>query len=75
MAYPWKPFYIRKKMSLMKKSKFKKLGQLAATAICGNDITSSCLYVSALAIFYAGKWGPLALVIVSLVVTVARRMR
>ena len=32
-----------------------KLGQLAATAICGNDITSSCLYVSALAIVYAGK--------------------
>lgn len=44
-----------------------KLGQLASTAICGNDITSSCLYVSALAIFYAGRWGPLALVIVSVV--------
>ncbi len=42
-----------------------KLGQLASTAICGNDITSSCLYVSALAIFYAGVWGPLALLIVS----------
>ncbi len=26
------------------------LGELPATAICGNDITSSCLYVSALAV-------------------------
>jgi len=40
------------------------LGELAATAICGNDITSSCLYVSALAIFYAGKWAPVALLLV-----------
>jgi amino acid transporter len=45
--------------------KHPKLGQLASTAICGNDITSSCLYVSALAIFYAGIWGPVALLIVS----------
>jgi|GEM_PF-2518634 len=30
----------------------RKLGQLASTAICGNDITSSCLYVSALALIY-----------------------
>jgi len=37
------------------------LGELAATAICGNDITSSCLYVSALAIIYAGPWAPIAL--------------
>lgn len=42
----------------------RKLGQLAATAICGNDITSSCLYVSGLAIFYAGKWAPLSLLFV-----------
>lgn len=41
------------------------LKQLAATAICGNDITSSCLYVSALAIFYSGKWAPVALMIVA----------
>jgi len=31
-----------------------KLNELEATAICGNDITSSCLYVSALSIGYAG---------------------
>ncbi|WP_146521181.1 hypothetical protein [Stieleria varia] len=35
------------------------LGQFASTAICGHDITSSCLYVSALAIIYAGPWAPL----------------
>ncbi len=41
------------------------IGQLAATAICGNDITSSCLYVSALAIIYAGALAPVALLIVA----------
>ncbi len=41
------------------------LKQLPATAICGNDITSSCLYVSALAIIYSGKWAPVALLIVA----------
>jgi len=41
------------------------MGQLPATAICGNDITSSCLYVSALAIIYSGKWAPLVLLLVA----------
>ena len=41
------------------------LGQLASTAICGNDITSSCLYVSALAIVYAGRWAPVCLLLVA----------
>ncbi len=41
------------------------MGQLSATAICGNDITSSCLYVSALAIIYSGKWAPLVLLLVA----------
>jgi amino acid transporter len=41
------------------------LSQLPATAICGNDITSSCLYVSALAIIAAGKWAWLALLLVA----------
>ena len=40
------------------------MGQLPATAICGNDITSSCLYVSALAIIYSGRWAPLVLLMV-----------
>ena len=41
------------------------LTQLPATAICGNDITSSCLYVSSLAIIQAGQWAWLALLIVA----------
>ena len=41
------------------------MGQLAATAICGNDITSSCLYVSALAIIYTGRWAPVVLLMVA----------
>lgn len=41
------------------------LDQLSATAICGNDITSSCLYVSALAILAAGRWAPLSLLLVA----------
>ncbi|HJN66464.1 MAG TPA: APC family permease [Pirellulales bacterium] len=41
------------------------LGQLASTAICGNDITSSCLYVSALAIIVSGRWAPVALLLVA----------
>ena len=48
------------------------IGELAATAICGNDITSSCLYVSALAILYAGAWAPVVLLAVSFVLFLFR---
>jgi amino acid transporter len=41
----------------------KHLGPWSATAICGNDITSSCLYVSGIAIVYAGALAPLALLL------------
>ena len=41
------------------------LGELAATAISGNDITSSRLYVLALAILYAGVLAPIALLMVA----------
>jgi amino acid transporter len=50
------------------------LTQLPATAICGNDITSSCLYVSALAILQAGKWAWLALLIVAGVLFLYRKI-
>ncbi len=43
----------------------KKLNQLEATAICGNDISSSCLYVSALAIVYAGQYAWISLLMVA----------
>jgi len=52
----------------------KKLNQLAATAICGNDITSSCLYVSALCIMYAGQYAFIALLIVGVVLFFFRKI-
>jgi len=51
-----------------------RLNELEATAICGNDITSSCLYVSALTILQAGKWAPLALLIVATVLFLYRKI-
>jgi amino acid transporter len=50
------------------------LRQLPATAICGNDISSSCLYVSALAIVYAGKLAWIALLIVAAVLFLYRKI-
>jgi len=50
------------------------LRELPATAICGNDITSSCLYVSALAILQAGKWAPLVLLFVAGVLYLFRKI-
>lgn len=50
------------------------LTELPASAICGNDITSSCLYVSALAILQAGRWAPLALMIVAAVLFLFRKI-
>jgi len=49
-----------------------RLGQWKATAICGNDITSSCLYVVALCTIYAGPYAPLALGAVALVLYLFR---
>ena len=55
-------------------SNTKKLSQLASTAICGNDITSSVLYVSALCIVYAGQYAFIALLIVGLVLFFFRKI-
>lgn len=52
----------------------KKLSQLPATAICGNDITSSCLYVSALTIAYAGQYAWIALLAVAGVLYLYRKI-
>jgi amino acid transporter len=52
----------------------KKLNELHATAICGNDITSSCLYVSALTIVYAGQYAWIALLIVAAVLFLFKRI-
>ncbi len=55
-------------------STVKKLTQLPATAICGNDITSSCLYVSALTIAYAGQFAWIALLMVAGVLFLFRKI-
>ena len=60
--------------SFLHRDRGNKLNELEATAICGNDITSSCLYVSALTILQAGKWAPLALVIVAAVLFLYRKI-
>lgn len=52
----------------------KKLTELQSTAISGNDITSSCLYVSALTIMYAGQWAWLSLCVVALVLFLFRKI-
>lgn len=52
----------------------KKLGPLPATAIAGNDITSSCLYVSSLAIVHAGVWAVVGLLLVAGVLFLFRRI-
>ncbi|WP_144280917.1 APC family permease [Chryseobacterium echinoideorum] len=52
----------------------KKLGEWYATAICGNDITSSCLYVSALAIVAAGQYAWIALLMVAGILFLFRKI-
>jgi amino acid transporter len=52
----------------------KKLTVLAATAISGNDISSSVLYVSALAIAFAGQYAWITLLIVSAVLFLFRKI-
>jgi amino acid transporter len=51
-----------------------KLGVWRSTAICGNDITSSCLYVTAIAAFYAGPYAPIALALVAAVLYLYRNV-
>lgn len=58
----------------MKQIIHKKLNELQATAICGNDISSSCLYVSALTIGYAGQYAWISLLIVAFVLFLFRKI-
>ena len=52
----------------------KKLNELQSTAICGNDISSSCLYVSALTIVYAGQFAWISLLVVAVVLYLFRKI-
>jgi amino acid transporter len=51
-----------------------RLGPWYSTAICGNDITSSCLYVSAIATVYAYALSPVALLIVAGILFLYRKV-
>ncbi len=51
-----------------------KLNVWFATAICGNDITSSCLYVTAIAVLFAGPYAPIALALVAAVLFLFRNI-
>lgn len=50
------------------------LSELPASSICGNDISSSCLYVSALSIIYAGQYAWITLLMVGGVLFLFRRI-
>ncbi len=52
----------------------KRLNQWLATGICGNDITSSCLYVAAIAAVYAGVLAPVVLLLVGLVLYLYKKV-
>ncbi|MBI5151103.1 MAG: APC family permease [Candidatus Pacebacteria bacterium] len=54
-------------MSAPKKHSIVRLGEFASTAIAGNDILSSCLYVSGVAILFAGIYAPLVFLVVGVV--------
>ncbi|MBK0368432.1 APC family permease [Flavobacterium agrisoli] len=58
----------------MKKTIHKKLNELQSTAISGNDISSSCLYVSALTILYAGQYAWISLGVVAIVLFMFRKI-
>jgi len=52
----------------------KRLGVWRSTAICGNDITSSCLYVAALCAAQAGSLAPVVLMVVAVVLYLFRKV-
>lgn len=54
--------------------KLRKLTEIPATSICGNDITSSVLYVSSLTIIAAGQYAWVALLIVAVVLYLFRKI-
>ncbi len=55
-------------------SQKKRLNQWLATGICGNDITSSCLYVAAIAAVFAGVLAPVVLFMVIIVLYLYKKV-
>jgi amino acid transporter len=50
------------------------LGEWSSTALCGNDITSSCLYVSSISLAYAGIMAPVVLALVGFTLFLFRKI-
>lgn len=51
---------------MSKHAEHHKLNELYATAICGNDILSSCLYTAGIASIFAGVYAPIVLLLVGI---------
>ncbi|MGE5474458.1 MAG: APC family permease [Ignavibacteriales bacterium] len=62
------------KKEIPKQQKTKKLNEFLATSICGNDISSSCLYVAGISIFYAGILAPISLLMIVFVLYLYRKV-
>lgn len=71
---PSEPALDAPRLAAQAEHEHKKLGEFASTAICGNDITSSCLYVSAIAIGAAGKMAPIGLLVVAAMLYLFRKI-
>lgn len=61
-------------MAQQKKHAHVKLSQWFATAICGNDILSSSLYVSGIAVLFAGVYAPLVLLLIGFVLFLYKKV-
>lgn len=61
-------------MNEHKSLKHIKLGEWFATAICGNDILSSSLYVSGIAIIFAGVYAPLVLAFIGFILFLYKKV-
>jgi len=72
----WKKLYNRftqkNKDKKQETHKDHKLGEWTATSIAGNDITSSCLYVAGIATIAAGKFAPISLLLVCILLYLFR---
>ena len=63
-----------KKTSSHPKTPHTKLNQWYATAICGNDILSSALYVSGIAVLFAGVFAPIVLLAIGFVLWLYKKV-
>ena len=68
------PLSLSTKELLLGTTPKKRLNQWLATGICGNDITSSCLYVAAIAAVYVGVLAPVVLLLIGVVLYLYKKV-